>query len=66
MRRAGYKSAPMATMVTALPPVRVVKNALAKMHTMARPPGIQPIHLRAASKMALVNPASTVHATTLI
>ncbi len=32
----------MATMVTALPPVSVVKKALAMMHTIARPPGIQP------------------------
>ena len=32
----------MATIVTPLPPVSVVKNALATMHTIASPPGIQP------------------------
>ena len=29
-------------MVTPLPPVIVVKKALAAMHTIARPPGIHP------------------------
>ena len=38
----------MATMVTPLPPVSVVKNALATMQTMARPPGIHPKTARAA------------------
>ncbi len=32
----------MATIVMALPPVSVVKNALANTHTIARPPGSQP------------------------
>jgi hypothetical protein len=36
----------MATMVMPLPPVKVVKNADAMRHTMARPPGIQPSHAR--------------------
>ena len=35
-------------MVTPLPPVSVVKNALAKMHTIASPPGIQPKNARDA------------------
>ncbi len=41
----------MATMVTPLPPVSVVKKALATMHTIARPPGSQPKNAEAARTM---------------
>jgi hypothetical protein len=37
--------------VTALPPVNVVKNALAMIQTMARPPGIHPRSASAARTM---------------
>ena len=48
MTSAGYSRPPIATIVTPLPPVIVVKKAFATMQTMARPPGIHPRALDAA------------------
>ena len=46
---AGSSKPPTATMVMPLPPVKVVKNADAIKHTIAKPPGIQPSQARDSS-----------------
>jgi hypothetical protein len=44
---AGSKSPPIATMVMPLAPLKIVKNADAKMHTTPSPPGAKPSSARA-------------------